>query len=232
MSLLALAIAPALALFLLFYLRDKYEREPLGLLGLTFLAGCVVVFPVALIESWFFNRAGFSAFEENGFWGTLGAMLIGVALVEEFAKFSIIRFWVWKKKAFNEPYDGIMYTLMASLGFATVENIFYVLEYGEVVGWLRAFMTVPMHALTAVIMGYYIGLAKYPKDPYHYRHLLTGFVAAVFFHGFFNTFVSSREYILIAGAPLILVYVWSVGLRASKMHIQNSPFRKKRGSRG
>jgi RsiW-degrading membrane proteinase PrsW (M82 family) len=80
-----------------------------------------------------------------------------------------------------------------------------------------------MHALTAVIMGYYIGLAKYPKDPYRHRHLLKGIAIAIVFHGLFNTFIVSEWWVLAAVAPLMVGYAWYVALRASKLHAKNSP---------
>lgn len=224
MTLLALAISPSIALFLLFYLRDKYDREPLWLMAVTFALGALSIFPVAMIEHALFKQAGLNIYETNGFMVTLMSMIVLVALVEEFTKFAIVRWYCWDKKAFNEPYDGIMYTLMASLGFATAENISYVTQYGEVVGWLRAFLTVPMHALTAVVMGFYIGLAKYPKVKGKNRYLIHGVGIATLTHGFFNTFVSSRYGILIIGAAALVSYAWMLGLRASRLHAENSPY--------
>jgi len=117
---------------------------------------------------------------------------------------------------------------MASLGFATVENILYVFQYGEIVGWLRAVLTVPMHALTAVIMGYYIGLAKYPKDPYNYRHLLKGLAIAIAFHGLFNTAISDESIWMVALAPAMVGYAWVIGFRASRIHADHSPLKKRK----
>jgi protease PrsW len=223
MNLFLLAIAPSLAIALLFYLRDKYDHEPLNLLVKTFALGAMTIVPVGILESAFLKELGINIFEENGFVMTLFYMLFLVAAIEELAKYSVVRFYAWDKKAFNEPYDGIMYALMASLGFATVENLLYVFQNGATVGWLRAFFTVPMHALTAVIMGYYIGLAKYPKDPYRHRHLLKGIAIAIVFHGLFNTFIVSEWWVLAAVAPLMVGYAWYVALRASKLHAKNSP---------
>src|SRR3989339_2176612 len=155
MELLALAIAPSVMIFMIFYLRDKYDREPWGLLLKTFVLGALMIIPVALNEEWLFKWWGVSLYDNGSLVVNFLSMIFFVALVEELAKFSVVRGYAWKKPAFNEPYDGIMYTVMASLGFATVENLLYVFQNGEVVAWLRAFLTVPMHALSAVIMGYF-----------------------------------------------------------------------------
>ena len=226
MNLLILAIAPSIVLFLIFYLRDKYDREPLGLLLKTFLIGAAVIVPVAYVEGELFREFGIDIMGYNGWVTSLFSMLFLVALVEELAKFLIVKWYAWNKPAFNEPYDGIMYTVMASLGFATVENLFYVFQWGITVAWLRAFLTVPIHALTAVIMGYYIGLAKYTKDKKKARkHLATGLGLAIVFHGVFNFFVSSEWGILVAMGPLLVVTAWVLGLRASKLHAGRSPFK-------
>lgn len=226
MGLLVLAVAPSIALFLIFYLRDKYDREPLGLLIKTFLLGAVIVVPVAIIEGVLFTGLGIDVFDPGSLWMSLFAMIFLVALVEELGKYVVVRGYAWGKKAFNEPYDGIMYAVMASLGFATIENILYVFQNGAEIGWLRAFMTVPMHALTAVIMGYYIGLAKYPKVKGKNRYLITGLGIAILFHGGFNFFVSSEVPFLILMAVGLVAYSWIVGIRASKLHAGNSPFKK------
>lgn len=228
MNLLLLAIAPSLALGVLFYVRDRHDREPLGLLLKTFAWGAFTIVPVGVIESKLFKVFGIDIFQEQPLLMSLFSMIFLVAVVEEFAKFAVVRWYCWGKKAFNEPYDGIMYTLMASLGFATVENVLYVINYGETVAWLRAFLTVPMHGLTAVLMGYYLGLAKYPKDPVVTRYLLTGLAVAIGFHGLFNTFISSQWIGLVALAPVMVGYAWVLGFRASRLHAQNSPHKRGR----
>lgn len=66
-----------------------------------------------------------------------------VALVEEFSKFFFVRFILYRNKNFNEPFDGIVYAVMVSMGFATIENIIYVFQYGAMTGVLRMFTAVP-----------------------------------------------------------------------------------------
>ncbi len=226
-NLLILAIAPSVALILFFYLRDKYDKEPIKLLLKVFLLGVFIILPVAFVEMGLFSLFGLDPYVPESLLTNLLSALFLVALVEEGGKFLIVRCYAWGKKAFNEPYDGIMYTVMASLGFATIENILYVLSLGGSVGLLRAFLSVPLHALTAVIMGYYIGLAKYSKVPHVKRHLAKGLAAAVIIHGFFNFFVSSQAMFLALMAPVLIGYAWLVGIRASKWHAESSPFKKK-----
>ena len=51
-----------------------------------------------------------------------------VAFIEEFSKYVIVRYYNQPKKGFNEPFDGIIYAVMVSMGFAAVENIMCVLK--------------------------------------------------------------------------------------------------------
>lgn len=220
-----LAVAPSLGLFLLFYLRDKYEKEPLGLLLKTFLMGALTVIPVGMAEHLLFNLWGVDLNDASNLWTFLLMMVFLVALIEEVAKFAVVRFYVWNKKAFNEPYDGIMYAVMASLGFATIENILYVMMFDEVVAWLRALLTVPLHVLVAVIMGYYVGLAKYSPHGTKHPDMYTGLWLAIFFHGLFNFLVASEVLGLILMAPLLVAWVWRLGLKASRLEAEASPFK-------
>ncbi|KKR26375.1 MAG: hypothetical protein UT55_C0009G0007 [Candidatus Peregrinibacteria bacterium GW2011_GWE2_39_6] len=188
MNLLLLAIAPSFALGIFFYIKDKYEKEPLKLLLKTFILGTLTIVPAAILEGILFSLFGLDLYQINNLPTLFLSMIFFVALIEEVVKFSVVRFYIWNKKDFNEPYDGIIYTVMASLGFATFENILYVFSSGATVGLLRAFLTVPVHALTAAIMGYYIGLAKYPRVPGKNQYLIKGLMVAILFHGTFTGF--------------------------------------------
>jgi Predicted membrane protein len=111
-----------------------------------------------------------------------------VALAEEFSKYIIVKYYAQPKGAFNEPYDGIMYAVMVSMGFACTENIMYVLRGGTEVAILRAFTAVPAHATFAILMGYYMGKAKFSKQPKLLN--LTGLALATLFHGAYDFFYS------------------------------------------
>ena len=146
MFLLALALAPGVAIALYIYLKDKHEREPLGLLLISFFYGVLSIF-VTLLVSWpleiiTINKQDAAELFADAFFK--------VALVEEFSKFIFIRFILFRNKNFNEPFDGIVYAAMVGMGFATLENIVYVYQYGMATGILRMFTAVPAHACFAV----------------------------------------------------------------------------------
>ena len=86
---------------------------------------------------------------------------IVAALTEEGMKFLAFYFFFWKNRNFNERFDGIVYAVYISLGFAGIENILYVFTGGYSVGVIRALTAVPAHALFGIVMGYYFGMAKF-----------------------------------------------------------------------
>jgi RsiW-degrading membrane proteinase PrsW (M82 family) len=151
-----------------------------------------------------------------------------VALVEEFSKFAFVRFVLYRNKNFNEPFDGIVYAVMVSMGFATFENVMYVYSYGLETGILRMFTAVPAHATFGVIMGYFLGIGKFRKTHRFYFSLFA-LLGATFFHGAYDYFW------FIADATGVWTGIWMgaivslvVGLilsrKAIRLHQQASPF--------
>ena len=160
---LSLAIAPIFAIILFVYYRDKFEKEPIHLLIKCFLFGVLSIIPAIIIEI----IPGFSDYDvANNIAITVIYAFCFVGLGEEFSKFFFIRIYIYRKKDFNEPFDGIIYAVMVSMGFATAENIFYVINGGLSTGFVRMFTAVPAHAAFAIIMGYYVGLAKFRKNSF------------------------------------------------------------------
>lgn len=222
MGLLALAIAPGIAICIFIYLKDKYNREPLGLLVMSFILGMLTIIPAIILEKTF----GLSM-ESLGSASLMAVAMFAygvVALSEEGCKFLVLRFYCYPKKAFDDPFDGIIYAVMVSMGFATLENIGYVLEHGIGTGITRMFLSVPAHATFAVLMGYHVGLAKfYPARRNYY--LLMGLLWAVVFHGTFDFFLFIGDSILhFAGALasfIIAIYLSRRAIRKKQIISKN-----------
>lgn len=145
MGLLLLAIAPVLAIIVYIYFKDKYEKEPIGFLTKNFLLGATISIILTLIIGFFVAIVFPLTDVKNVFQQFLQAFIV-VALVEEFSKYVIVKFYAQKNKEFNEPFDGIVYSVMVSMGFAALENILYTFKHGLETGVLRAFTAVPAHA--------------------------------------------------------------------------------------
>ena len=149
----------AIALFI--YWKDKHEKEPVGVLVMCFIFGVLICFPAGFWNSGVFGIFGYDLDEDNGMVISFFMAFFVVGLGEELLKYLVVILYAFRKPCFNEPFDGIVYAVMVSLGFAAFENIIYVMEGGIGVAIMRMFTAVPMHAAFAVIMGYYIGLSKY-----------------------------------------------------------------------
>lgn len=109
------------------------------------------------------------------------------------------------------------------MGFATAENIFYVVEGGVSVGLMRMFTAVPGHASFAVLMGFFAGMAKFRKNSA--ALLLTGLIAAVTAHGFYDFFLFQSDYPFFQlFAFVCLIAAILLSFMAIKIHRTNSPF--------
>lgn len=221
LHLLALSLAPGIFIALYFYIKDKYEKEPLSAIVFSFFLGCLSVIPAILLESFFMSR-----FPSNGqdlLITAVNAFVI-IAGAEEFSKYLMLRYYA-KNPNFNEPYDGIFYGVVISLGFAAVENIMYVYQSGFTVGVLRMFTAVPAHAMFGAIMGYYFGLAwQQPKNKN--RLMLKGLLSAVMLHGAYDFFLLQENYPgLMFVSFLGLFLTWKLVAKAIDAHNNASPYK-------
>ena len=223
MSLLLLAIVPAMIIILYIYFKDKFEKEPIGFLVKNFLMGAIVSVIITLLLSIIANQFFPLTNETSIFQQFIKAFFV-VGFVEEFSKYIIVKFYAQKNEEFNEPFDGIVYAVMVSMGFAALENVMYVFQYGVSTGIIRAFTAVPAHATFGILMGYFMGLAKFSKN----KQLLniTGLLVATFFHGAYDFFLFINFIPGIAlGAFVSLIVGIILSKKAIKIHQQNSHFK-------
>lgn len=223
MNLLLLAIAPVFTIILYIYFKDKYEKESKTFLFKNFLLGAIVSIIITTILYAVSDiiiplTDAFSVIQQF-----IKAFFV-VALVEEFSKYIIVRYYAQTNKEFNEPFDGIVYGVMVSMGFAATENIFYVLDGGIQTAVLRSFTAVPAHATFGILMGYYMGKAKFSNN--RIRLNLTGFLLAVLFHGAYDFFLFI-EFIpgIWVGAFVSLIIGLILSRKAIKKHQERSHFK-------
>ncbi len=186
MTLLLLAMVPVFVIIFYVYIKDKYEKEPIRFLFYNFLLGAIVSVIITtllyiIIEIPLPLKNHDSVFEQF-----IKAFFV-VGFSEEFSKYIIIRYYAQPHEEYNEPFDGIVYAVMVSMGFAATENIMYVLQGGMEVALIRAFTAVPAHATFAILMGYFMGKAKFSKNRIVLN--LTGLFLAVLFHGAYDFFL-------------------------------------------
>jgi len=218
LKLLYLALGPGIVLAVYIYYSDKWEPEPKALVIKSFLLGGLACFPSYFYEDVFLRFLGWEGItgsaDYSPWWHTMVYAFLGVALAEELCKFLFLKAFVYDNREFSEPFDGIIYGGMVGCGFATVENLLYVLPLGQEVGIIRMFTAVPGHVFEGMILGYFMGRAKFSlvsEDD-----LLKGLGLVVVLHGVYDTAAFSHSewsFLIIFTIVFLGLYL---GLRAKK----------------
>jgi len=166
-----LTFGPPILILFYFIKSDKFP-EPLQCILWVFLSGCFLCIPAGYLNSTFIPSIEHS-------------YLAG--LTEESLKFIAFLLLISKKIQFNERMDAIVYGVTISIGFATYENYSYVYQLGfnepYVVALMRTISAIPMHAMSGVIMGYYLGHHYFTKNN---NVLIKALFIPIFFHGLYN----------------------------------------------
>ncbi len=198
--LIIVAILPALVLFLYIRKKDKNSPEPLGLMALLFFLGGATIISAIILEG-VFGALLEMFFPEGSLIYNVIEYFIIVAGAEESGKYVVTRLTTWKNKAFDFTFDGVVYATTASLGFATFENLLYVLSSGLSVGILRALTAVPGHCIDGVFMGYFYGLAKQCEadgdKAGKKKNLIFALIAPILIHGFYDFCLSMKSILFI-----------------------------------
>lgn len=197
-ALISAGVAPGIALLSYFYLKDEYETEPLSFVLRIFTMGALLVFPIMFIQ-YVFRAEGIAA-------STAVRAFFLSGLLEEFVKWFVVYFFVYDHREFDEPYDGIVYSASVSLGFATMENILYLLANGVGFAVTRALLPVSSHALFAVIMGFYFGKAKFTSKKR--RYLFLAFLLSFLLHGMYDFILLTQEKWSYYMVPFMLLLWW------------------------
>ena len=207
MQLLLVTILPSILIVLFFVKSDKF-KEPTKEIIKVFFLGIFITIPAYFLNT-YLSEIWYSTNASEG----LISSFLTAAPVEEGLKLSVLYFFVYKMKDFNEPIDGIVYGVTASLGFATLENIYYVYllaDYFETtsmtLAFIRSFSAIPAHAVFGIFMGYFFMKYAFIKKG---DNLIFAFVIPFVLHGCYNLFASSN---FIISLTLILI-AWIVALR-------------------
>lgn len=206
LGILSAGIAPGLALLSYFYLKDEYESEPISLVFKAFILGALLVFPIMFFQ--------YVIEVENLVDSNFVKAFFTAGLLEEFFKWFILFYTVYHHVEFDEPYDGIVYGAAVSLGFATAENIFYLIAYGLEYAIGRALLPVSSHALFGVIMGYYLGKGKF-SHTIKERWIILSLLVPFMLHGTYDFILISFEDWLLFIFPF-MIFLWWLALRKVK----------------
>ena len=211
--LLAAAVLPAAFLLYRVYKMDTIEKEPWSILRKLLLWGALSGIPAALVES-LLTGVVQNLLQEGTLLYNFVFGFIVAALVEESFKFFFLYKFTFKNPAFNYRFDGVVYAVFVSMGFAILENVLYVFQGGLGVALSRALLALPLHAACGVYMGIAYGQQKVNGL---YKPASFGSVAAaclpvpILIHGFYDSCAFSAEnypiFLLVFVVFVILVFI-------------------------
>ncbi|MFG6148671.1 glutamic-type intramembrane protease PrsW [Halobacillus sp. B23F22_1] len=208
MAILTAAVAPAVALMTFIYLSKRIELEPLPLIIRMFILGAILVFPLMFIQYAFESEAIFQS--------PIMKSIFLAGLLEEFFKWFFFLFVAYRHADFDHHYDGIIYGVAISLGFATLENIIYLFANGIEIALLRAVFPVSSHALFGLLMGFYMGKAKFSLR-YRRLSISLALIIPVVLHSLYDYFIVSSIWLYLI-IPF-MIFLWLISVR--KINLAN-----------
>ena len=221
MATLLITILPSLLIVLFFVKSDRFP-EPANQIIKIFFYGIFLCLP-----AFYLNTALGDIYANTGLSENLISSFLSAAPVEEILKFTVLYSLVYKMKDFNEPIDGIVYGVTVSLGFATLENIYYVYILSDYFGTtsqglaiLRSFSAIPAHAIFGATMGYFFMKYSFIQKQ---NNLAMCLIVPILLHGIYNFFTG--QYFIIS--LLTVIISWIVLLRAFS-RLKKSQLQKKR----
>ena len=210
---LALAVLPVIFFVGWIHFKDRYEKEPPLKLIEYFLLGILVSILAIFLELYFSKLNIFS-----GIAGALYTAFFVAAFTEEGLKSIILIPVLLKEKNFNEKLDGIIYSIFLSLGFATIENIIYLmrerLDLSFELGITRGLISIPSHIMFAITMGYYISKYKFSKEDDNRRnkYLIYAVIIPILLHGVFDFILMIGYRWAIIVFIVYIIFLWKINL--------------------
>ena len=197
-NLTALAVIPGILIIAYVYKKDKVEKESVGLVIRTIIAGGISCILAGMLES--AEAQVLPQYPQGTLQYALVTSFAMAALCEETVKYIAMKY-----PGFNYRFDGIVYGVASAVGFAILENVMYVTQYGFETGIVRAFTAVPLHASCGVFMGVFYAYSKQAailgKSPAPYT--LLALLVPMLLHGVYDTMAFMGQ----AGTLPLLVLV-------------------------
>jgi len=225
--LIAAAVIPAVVLLVKVYKADHLDKESPRLLWNLVVRG-VIATVFAMLTEWIGEFVLSSFVQEGSVLYNFLLYFIVVAVSEEGFKYLLMKQRTWKDPEFNFQFDGVVYAVFVSLGFALWENISYVLMYGFGTALLRAVTAVPGHACFGVFMGAWYGLAKkyesYRMPSQSKACRVVALLSSILMHGCydFTASIENQNYAWIFVAFVVVMFF--VAFRLVKKLSQNDRY--------
>ena len=222
MLLVTLSISPGIFIMVTIYNLDEYDKEPLWLLALAFIFGAINLHLDIDILDFLFSLIT----AENDFI-RIGEEALSVGFTEELLKFLVVMLIIYPNKNFDEPFDGIVYSVFVGMGFATAENMTFVLQGGAGLAVMRMLSAIPAHFVFAVIMGYYLGKAKSSKNS-QFLFIGLSLLIPVLIHSLYDYFLF-LDFVpgLWIGGIVTLILAFLIAKKSMLEALDSSPFKNK-----
>jgi protease PrsW len=226
---LLLSVLPCALWLWYFSSRSLYKRPARRVLGITFALGALATVPALVL-----NLAGQSLFI-NLFGHTershILTLLFVVGPVEELLKLLVVYFYAYQRKEFDEPLDGVIFSATAALGFAAVENVFYLARNDPALVLLRGPLSNPGHALFSALWGLSLSKAKAAPNMIGERLPIVarGFLMASLLHSIFDLLLLAADRLSVVFFALLLAVMAALFFWAQsriKFHSDTSPHRE------
>ena len=211
--LFSLAIIPSIVLMVFIYKLDKKEKEPKKFLWKLFLLGVVLVIPAYIIETMLEAIIAAVLIPGSIVYALFEGFLIAAG-TEELGKYFLLKRASWISKYFDCMFDGIVYAVFVSLGFATIENVLYVFEDGIAVAIMRMFTSVPGHMCFAIVMGHFYSKARLAINRgdlvscRRYKRLAC--LVPILLHGFYDFLIMMDSDTVGDGITTLAFLIWVV----------------------
>ncbi|MBQ0028284.1 MAG: PrsW family intramembrane metalloprotease [Lachnospiraceae bacterium] len=208
-----LAVLPSIVLLIYIYRKDKKEKEPKKLLLKCFILGVLSSIPAMIMEIIIEEFIDGMAIPGSVLYAALDGFLVA-AFSEELCKYLLLKKATWKSPFFNCHFDGIVYAVYVSLGFATLENIMYIADGGLSTAITRFFTAVPGHACDSVYMGYFYSIAKNAyingDKKVARQNKRLALIIPIILHGIYDCLLSFEEDVVGEGIMLTGILLWIV----------------------
>lgn len=224
-AILIAALLPCVVLLYYIYKKDRIEKEPTGLLIKLFIFGCISTIPAIALEVVGTNVLTAIGLNQSSILFIFIENFLVVGFAEEFSKRFMLKLGSWNDPNFNYLFDGIVYAVFVSVGFAALENVGYIMSFGLEVAPIRGLAAIPLHAICGMFMGHSYGLAKYFERCGDYARsksaMKTSLVVPVLIHGFYD-FCASIDSEMMGYIWLIFVVVVDIlAIRAVKRYAES-----------
>ena len=219
--LVSLSVLPGFLIMALIYNLDIQNKEPLWLLAIAFILGAINLHvDINILELVLSSNE-----VQHDFLNT-GIEALTVSTTEELLKFLVVMLIIYPNKNFDEPFDGIVYSVFVGMGFATAENLTFVLQGSASLAILRMFSAVPAHFVFAVIMGYYLGKAKSKKKA-QFFFLFLAILIPILIHAIYDyfLFIDFVNGVWIGGIVVLIIALF-IAKKSILEHMNAAPFKK------